>query len=140
MQTIDFRIVTPNGTVYEDHIEKVTNPTTAGEITVYPKHMGLVSIVKPGEITVHKGGDTIGVAVSGGILEVRPESEVYIMADTAERGEDIDMERAETARKRAEELLSQQKNIADVDYARIQAQMEREMARLSIGKKYKDVR
>ena len=62
--------------------------------------------------------------------------ELYIVADTAERAEQIDIARAEAARQRAEELMKQQQ-IADVDYARIQAKLEKELARVRVGKKYR---
>ena len=116
---IQFTIVTPYGITYQDEIEKVTRPTGAGEITVLPEHAPLVSTLKAGEVIVHKNGEAHHLAVSTGILEIRPDSHVYLMADTSERAEDIDVERAEKARKRAEELMQKQENLADVDFARL---------------------
>jgi len=140
MSQLDFKIVTPEGVTYDDQIDFVTIPTEAGAITVYPEHMPLVSLLKPGELIIHKQGGEVGVAVSGGILEIRQENKVYIIADTAERAEHIDVERAEAARRRAEELLKQQKDVADVDFARLEAQIEKELARIHIGRKYKNVK
>jgi F-type H+-transporting ATPase subunit epsilon len=134
---IPFKIVSPQGIVYESEIDKVTIPTQAGQITVLPRHAPLVSVLRPGELIVHKEGTIYGLAVSGGILEIRPTGEMIILADTAERAEDIDVERAESARKRAEELLKQQENVADVDFARLQAAIEKELARVSVAKKYR---
>ncbi len=138
--TMQFKIVTPEGVVYDSEIEKVTIPTEAGEITVLPTHAPIVSVLKPGELLVYKEGQAYSLAVSGGILEIRPTGEVIILADTAERAEDIDVSRAEEARKRAEALLKEQENVADVDFARLQAAIEKELARISIGKKYKNVK
>ena len=135
--TINFKIVTPAGITYADAIEKVTIPTQAGEVTILPNHAPMVSILAAGELLVHKDGAVVALAVSSGIIEIRPSSEVYIMADTAERAEDIDLARAEEARKRAEELLKQQSNVADVDFARIQASIEKELARLHVGNTYR---
>ena len=70
-------------------------------------------------------------------MEIRPTGEVYVMADAAERAEHIDVDRAEDARKRAEDLMKKQSNLADIDFARIQAKMEKELARISVGKKYR---
>lgn len=138
METLDLKIVSPFGTVYnQEDVVKVTLPTEAGQITVYPRHMPLVSVLKAGEIIVHRDGAEISLAVSGGVLEIRDDSRVYVMADTAEHGTEIDVERAERAKARAEELLKQQNNIDDVEFARIQAQLEKELARLGVARKYK---
>ena len=133
---IKFKIVTPDGVVYDDAIEKVSIPTTTGQITVLPNHIPLVSQVAVGELLVYKGNEPVVIAVSRGILEVRPNSEVYIMADNAERAEAIDLERAEAARQRAQELIAQ-KQVEDVDFARIQAMIEREVNRVKVGRKYR---
>lgn len=135
--TIDFKIVTPDGVVYADDIDRVTIPTQAGEVTILANHAPLVSILKAGELLVRKGSDIVALAVSSGIIEIRPDSKVYIMADTAERPEDIDVAAAEKARARAEELLKKQAEVEDVDFARIQAMMERELARLNVANKYR---
>jgi len=139
MDTIHFTIVTPEGRTYEKDVMKVTVPTQAGDVTIYPKHAHLISVLRPGEILVHENDSEPNyVAVSGGILAVRPGGlKVQVLADTAERAEEIDIDRAETARKRAEELIAQQRNMEDVDYARLQAQIEKEMARIHVGNRYR---
>ena len=135
---IHIKIVTPEGVIYEDkQIESITLPTTAGVITVKDDHVPVVSVITSGEINVEKDGHTVDLAVSKGILEIKRDSMIYILADTAERAEDIDLERAEVARKRAEEYINSQESIADVEFARLQAKIEKELARLSVGRKYK---
>src|SRR3990167_5948173 len=94
------RIITPEKLVLEEDIDRVTLPTKEGEITVLPHHIPLVGIVQPGEIFIKKGNQSIPMAVSGGMLQVRP-SEIIILADSAERVEEIVEERAEQARERA---------------------------------------
>lgn len=131
------KIVTPDGVTYESEIEQVSVPTQKGEITILPKHIPLISVLKAGEIRIVKQGEEIDLAVSTGVLEVRQNNEVYILADSAERAESIDLERAETSRKRAEELMAQKQSLEDVEFARLQAKMEKELARLRIGKKYR---
>ncbi len=143
---IQFKIVTPEGIIYEDEIEKITIPTGAGEITVLPKHIPLITTLVPGQLTIWKKNDDMNqeykvvMAVSGGVVEVRPQNTVYIMADTAERAEQIDIDRAQIAHKRALELLKEQKDVVDVDFAYIQAKMEKEMTRMRVGKKYKKLK
>jgi len=137
---IDFKIVTPYGVTYSDEIEKVSIPTTNGMITVCERHAPLISVLKSGEMNVHKvDGSTINVAVSGGFLEIQSDSRVYIMADTAERAEEIDLSRAQDALKRAEELLKNEDKLADVDFALLQAKIEKELARIHVGSKYREV-
>lgn len=138
--TFFFKIVTPAGVIYESDVHKVTIPTALGQITVLSHHVPLVAVLKAGELIVHKQEQVYGLAVSGGVLEVRPSGAVYILADTAERAEEIDVERAEAARQRAAELLTQQANVADVDFARIQAAIEKELARLDVARKYRKIR
>lgn len=131
------KIVTPDGITYESEIEQVSVPTQKGEITILPKHIPLISVLKAGEIRIVKSGEEIDLAVSTGVLEVRSNNEIYILADSAERAESIDLERAEASRKRAEELMAQKQSLEDVEFARLQAKMEKELARLRIGKKYR---
>ena len=104
-----------------------------------PRHIPLVSIISAGELRLKKDGAEIPLVVSGGVLEIRPGSQLYVLADTAERAEHIDMERAEAARARAEELMKQKEQMADVDFARLQAKMEKELARLRVGRKYRKI-
>lgn len=138
---MQFKVVTPDGVTYDNAVLKVTIPTEAGQITIHENHLQMVSILSPGEMIVHTDEKSeVNLAISGGMLEVRQTGEVYVIADTAERAEDIDVERAEKARKRAEELLAQKDNLADVEFARLQAKIEKELSRISVGNKYKNIR
>lgn len=134
---IQFTVVTPDGVVYEDSIEKVSIPTTTGQITVLQHHIPLLSIIAPGELLIFKGDTSIPLAVSGGIVQVELPNTVRILADTAERAEHIDIGRAEQARVRAEELMKTQKDVDDVAFARLQAKIEKELARVHVGRKYR---
>ena len=136
---LNFKIVTPEGIVYQDEIAQATIPTMDGEITILPDHVPLVSILKTGELRVKdKEGEHV-MALAGGFLEMRGNNELVLLADNAERAEHIDVDRAEQARKRAEELMKQAENVADVDFAKLQAMIDREMNRLRVARKYRDV-
>ncbi len=138
---INFKIVKPEGIVYADEqVTKVTIPTKEGYITVLPHHVPLITILDAGELIVFKKDHEVPIAVSGGVAEVRSDNTVYILADSAERAEEIDLERAEAGRKRAEELLAAEEKSADVDFARVQASLEKELNRLRIAKKYRPTR
>lgn len=145
MNVFEFTIVTPNEVIHEGAVEQVTVPTQDGEITILANHTPLVSLLKPGELRVtksfeegaaEKSREEIPMAVSFGFVEVRQSGEVVILADTAEHAEKIDIERAQAARKRAEELLQEKQREEEVDYARFQAMLDKELARIKVGEKY----
>lgn len=129
------KIITPEREVYSDEIEQVTLPTADGEITVLPHHIPLVSVLKAGEILIKKDGAIIPLAVSGGMLRVSVDG-VTILADTAERVEEIIEERAQEAHARAEKLLAEKK-FDTAEYATIAAKMEKELARLKVARKWR---
>ncbi len=131
------KIVTPEKTIYENEIFQVSIPTTSGEITVLPNHIPLVSVLRAGELKIKDQQGENHLAVSGGFLEVRGKNEIIILADHAQRVEEIDIAKAEEARARAEEQMKNIKNVQDVDYARLQAVIDREVNKLKIAKKYR---
>lgn len=136
------RIVTPEKTTYQaEDVSQLTLPTQQGEITILPNHIPLVSVLKAGEMIVKKDNEEISMALSGGFVEIK-ENEIVVLADTAERADEIDEEKAEEARKRAEKLLEEAKDKETVDYVALAAKMEKELARLKVArkKKYKNVK
>jgi len=133
------QIVTPEKIVYENEIKQIIIPTTSGQITVMQNHIPLISVLQAGEMTITDNDGEHIMAVAGGFLEVRANNEIIILADNAERAEEIDLERAEQARARAFEQMEKAKNEEDVDFARLQVVIDREMNRLKIGKKYKSL-
>ncbi|MFA4999893.1 MAG: ATP synthase F1 subunit epsilon [Patescibacteria group bacterium] len=128
-KTIKFEIVTPERVVLKEEIRQITLPTTEGELTILPEHIPLVSILKPGVLEIKKpDGELEIMAVSGGFLEVLRDK-IVILADTAERAIELDEERIEAARQRAEEAKQNAVNIDQVEFARIAAKLEKELAR-----------
>ncbi|MBT4277225.1 F0F1 ATP synthase subunit epsilon [Candidatus Falkowbacteria bacterium] len=132
---MNFEIVTPEKTVLKDEIDQITIPTQDGQITVLPGHIPLVSVLVPGEIITKKGKEEVTMAVSGGFVEVLVDK-IVILADTAERAEEIDEKRAEEARKRAEELRKKKSGDAR-EFAALSAQIEKELARLKVVRRRK---
>ncbi|MBI4458000.1 ATP synthase F1 subunit epsilon [Candidatus Uhrbacteria bacterium] len=137
MASISFELTTPERIVLKEEADGLTVPTRAGEITVLPGHIPLVSELAPGMITVHKGGQESYLAVSGGFLEVQPGSRVIILADSAERAEELDLKKVEEARERAQKLLEEKRQAADVSSAAAVASLERELARLRVIRKHR---
>lgn len=128
-KTIQFELVTPERVVLREEIRQITLPTTSGEVTILPEHIPLVSILKPGVLEVRRPDDSLEImSVSGGFLEVMKDK-IVILADTAERAAELDEQRVEEARQRAEEAKKTAINIDDVEFARIAARLEKELAR-----------
>ena len=104
--TLQVDIVTPYRSLFSGRAEMVTLPGSLGQMGILPGHAPLLSTLDIGEIILHMGNDSQFVAVSGGVVEVRPDK-VTILADTAETPEDIDAARAPgCASPRAEQLLA----------------------------------
>jgi len=137
MKYLSVKIVTPQSVVVSEEYISASIPTATGELTILPNHLPLVGKIKAGEIVLRReDGETI-LSVSSGILEVRPNSHLIILADDALRAEHIDVERAEEAKKRVEQMLLEKKHERDVDYAKLQGFLEKEMARIKVGRKYR---
>ncbi len=129
-KTIKFEVVTPERIVLKQQILQVTVPTEDGEITVLPEHIPLMSILKPGVIEMKLAdGELEVVSVSGGFIEIMRDK-IVILADTAERADELDEARIEEARARAEARKKDLENIDEVQFANIAVQLEKEMARL----------
>jgi F-type H+-transporting ATPase subunit epsilon len=124
-------IVTAERMVYSDNVDMVIAPGFEGQLGILPHHTPLMTTLLPGELRVKKGDEEVSLAISGGFLEVRPDR-VVVLADAAERAEEIDVERAEEARKRARERLSQELE-PGIDGARVEAALRRSLARLRVA-------
>ena len=141
---LTFKIVTPERITYSDDVDRVSVPTEAGEITILPNHSPLVSILTPGELKIKKGDEIVHISVSTGFVEIKrivgEKSELYILADSAEKAEDIDIDRAKKAKERVEQMLKEQQNIADIDFAKLETILRRETARLKVANKYRKIK
>jgi F-type H+-transporting ATPase subunit epsilon len=128
-------IVTAERVVYSQEVEAVVAPGIEGQLGILPHHAPLMTLLQAGELVARKGGEEEIMAISGGFLEVRPDR-VIVLADQAERAEEIDVTRAEAARKRAEERLRDRK-MAGLDETRAEAALQRAVTRLSVAEKVK---
>lgn len=136
-KTIKFEIVTPERVVLKQEILQITVPTTSGEITILPDHIPLVSVLQPGVIEVKRTDNIVEImSVSGGFIEVMKDK-IVILADTAERAEELDETRIKEAQARAEELKKTAKNRDDVEFTEVAARLEKELARLRAVNKWR---
>lgn len=127
LKTITFEIVTPEQLVLREEVFRATVPTTSGELTILPDHIPLVSVLKPGVIEIQKSDKEIDLmATSGGFLEVL-RGKIVILADYAQRADDLDEEKIEQARLQAEKAKIEAENRDDIDFTDIAAKLEMEL-------------
>jgi F-type H+-transporting ATPase subunit epsilon len=127
---IDLQIVTPDRLIVQEQVDEVEIPGSEGFFGVLPGHTPLLASLAVGELWYRKGQEKTFLAIAFGFAEVLPDR-VTILARLAERAEDIDAERAESARRRAEERLAQPKS--DLDYERARVALLKAMARLQVS-------
>ncbi len=128
---IHLEIVTAERTVLSDNVDQINAPGADGRMGVLPRHEPLMTMLVPGDLPIIKNGESTPFAVSGGFMEVLPDR-VTILADTAERADEIDEARADAARKRAEELLQERRSEQEAVMA--EAQLRRAMVRLRVAR------
>jgi F-type H+-transporting ATPase subunit epsilon len=127
---IDLQIVTPERLLVQEQVDEVEIPGSKGYFGVLPGHTPMLASLAVGELWYRKGQDKVYLSIAYGFAEVLPDR-VTILARLAERAEDIDIERAESARRRAEERLAQSKS--DVDYERARAALSKSLMRLQVS-------
>lgn len=132
MATIRLEIVTAERLVHSEDVDTVVAPGIVGELAVLPHHAPLLTVLNPGEIRVVKDGEETFMAVSGGFMEVMG-TKVTILADTAERVEEIDLQRAEEALQLAQEQVASA--ASDMDLERALASIRRSQARMKVARR-----
>jgi len=130
------QVVTPETSVFDADVVQVTVPTAVGEVTILPHHVPFAGIVKAGEMLVKSAQGEMPMALSGGFFQFTEDGVVRVLADTAERAEDIIESRAEEARQRAEAVMAD-RQLDTQEFAVMAAKMEKELARLKVVRKYR---
>ena len=125
-------IVTAERMVYSDDVSVLVAPGVEGQLGILPHHAPLLTMLRPGEIRIVKNGEQTYMAVSGGFLEVLG-NRVTILADTAERLEEIDLQRAEEALERARARIAS--SASEVDLENAMAAIQRSQARLQVARR-----
>lgn len=126
-------IVTAERVVYsEEGVDRLIVPGVEGELGVLTLHAPLMTMIQPGVMTIVKGDDEVDMAITGGFIEVR-DNRVTILADAAERAEEIDVSRAEEARRNAQRQMEERK--AEVDLAGVQASLAQALARIKVAER-----
>ena len=130
--TIDLTIVTPERAIVHEEVDELEIPGSDGYFGVLPGHAPLFSELKIGEVGYRKGDRWFFLAVAWGFVEVLP-NHVRILAETAERAQEIDVDRAMRAKQRAEELMARGGD--NVDYNRALISLERAIIRIQVARK-----
>jgi F-type H+-transporting ATPase subunit epsilon len=127
-------IVTQERLLYSEDVDMVIAPGSDGELGILPHHAPLLTALAFGELRLKRGGGEESFAIGGGILEVTP-GKVTVLADSAERADEIDLARAEEARKRAEEMLTAGPPADEDSLAALDTALRRSNIRLKVARK-----
>ncbi len=132
MATLKLEIVTPEAKIYSEDVDMVTLPGVEGEMGIYPMHIALMTQVTSGEIVARKGGQDYYLAVGEGFVEITGDR-VAVLTDMAIKADDIDEQKAEEARKRAEARLSEK--LSEEETATVQAALLNSLTQLNVKRR-----
>ncbi len=130
---IHLEIVTPERLAYSDDVDAVVLPGSEGELGILPHHAPLVSTLGVGELRIRKGGAEESFAIVGGFLQVRPDK-VVVMAETADMASEIDLEKAQEARREAERAL-ETGYVEGADLSQARAQLQQALLRIRVAER-----
>jgi F-type H+-transporting ATPase subunit epsilon len=137
--TIRCEIVSQDRTVFQGDVDIVVLPGAVGEMGILPHHAPVLAVLKYGVIKIRKDGKEELFTVAGGMAEVQPDI-VTVLADAAENVEEIDITRAQAAKKRAEDALAKLKPEDHDAYLRMEAALRRSNLRLDVARRYRKTR
>lgn len=129
MKTLKVSVVTPDGPILEDEYDMVVCEAEDGELGILPGHIPLVAPLTISAVRLKRNNSTEKLTISGGFLEVRPH-EITILAQSAEKPDEINIERAKSAKERAEKRLQSEQD--DIDFKRAELALKRAMNRLDV--------
>jgi F-type H+-transporting ATPase subunit epsilon len=132
MATLKLEIVTPERKIYSEDVDMVTLPGSEGELGVYPKHVPLLTTLKPGELRVMQNGRETAMAIGEGFVEIKADS-VSVLTDMALEAEKIDISAAEVAVERAKAAMKEDHTSEEV--AAIQASLQKALAQLHVKRR-----
>jgi F-type H+-transporting ATPase subunit epsilon len=127
---LNLEVITPERLVLREQVDEVVAPGLTGELGILPDHTALISQLKTGVLSYRQGNQNRRLHVSGGFIEVASDS-VSVLSDVAEKPEEIDVERAQRAKERAERRLASRGE--DIDFDRAELKLQRALARIQVG-------
>jgi F-type H+-transporting ATPase subunit epsilon len=130
---LQLEIVTPEKLAYQDEVDSVVLPGSQGELGVLPHHAPLISTLGAGELRLRKGSQEESFAIVGGFLQVLPDK-VVVMAETADIASEIDLEKAQAARRQAEQML-ESGYVEGADLAAARASLQAALIRIRVAER-----
>lgn len=127
---LNLEVITPERLVLREEVDEVVVPGLTGELGILPDHTPLISQLKTGVLSYRQGNQNRRIHVSGGFIEVASDN-VSILSDVAEKPEEIDVERAQRAKERAERRLASRGE--DIDFDRAELKLQRALTRIQVG-------
>jgi len=135
---IALKVITPEGIAYESSVVSVTLPTTSGEITLLSRHQPIITTIRAGELRiVDDSGAVEPFFVTNGVANMHKDNSLVILIDHLETAHAIDVDHAQMAYERARQLREEAIHVQDVDFARFEAMIDRELGRVTVGRKYR---
>jgi F-type H+-transporting ATPase subunit epsilon len=132
MATLRLEIVTPEEKIYSEDVDMVTLPGSEGELGVYPRHVPLLTTLKPGELRILRKGRETSMAIGEGFVEIRGDA-VSVLTDMALEAEKIDLAAAEKAVARAKAAMKE--DLGKEEVAAIQASLQKALAQLHVKRR-----
>lgn len=130
-------IITPEKIIYKDQIDEAIVPTTTGQISILPGHIGLITEISPGELVIKKeNGKQQSIAITDGFLEVS-RNQITILANFAVIAENINLAKAEEAKKRAENLMKEK--VTEKDFRIAEAELRKAILELKVAGKHRKI-
>lgn len=134
MARIRLDIVTAERLVFSGEVDRITAPGLEGELTILPRHAPLLTMLRPGALRTVSDGQVTDIAVGGGFLEVEP-NRVRVLADTAERADEIDVAKAQAALANARAAIEEAKSGRQADMRAAMAELQRSQVRLKVARR-----
>lgn len=130
-------LATTEGVLYEDTVSSITIPTMDGEITILPHHAPLVSVLKPGEMRVVKDEVAFHFVIMGGVLEMRSDNTLMILASDSIASTDIDIDASRAAYERAEKILAEGHTLSEEEIKEFKTLMDTNFTRMNAGTRFR---
>lgn len=136
--SLHLQIITPEKIVFDEDVDQVSLPTETGQITVLPKHVGLITNIEPGEMIYKKHQKETHLATGFGFAQVGP-ADVKVLIDLAAVPEEIEEKSIEAAKKEAEEALKQKHTLSEEEYALAAANLQKALVQLKIKRRHRRI-
>ena len=135
---LHLQIITPEKIVFDDEVDQVGLPTSTGQITVLPHHVGLVTEIEPGEIRFEKNNKITTLAAGLGFAQIGPDN-VEVLVDLAAPEEEIEERKIEEAKRQAQEALAQKHLLSEEEYAVTTANLQKALIQLKIKRRHRRI-